>query len=448
MRFIIKGLLAICVVVLLSSCSETEKWLDVQITNHIEDYDVILIKNGADREEILIDENGEGRLSLKDVKTGYASIYYGPYSQLLWLDPDSDISLSFDGANFAKEVSFEGATAQINYYLNKSELQDIMINDCRLDESAFIAKTDSLLSENLRKLDGAELRQKFVDVEKKRLIYFTNSAFTFYPEFYPRFSGDTTYTASDAYLSKVKELWVMDDSYLELKEYKDFLRNAIPLLARAEFPDISTSIDRNIAFIESNIDNELIAEYAINSFIYSYIKRNGIDNYDKYIEIFNRFVKDEKVRESMDELVQKWDNISVGNPSPDFKATDINGKEYSLSDFEGKYVYIDIWATWCGPCKREAPFLKELEEVYKDEDIYIISLSCDSDREAWEKHLVQEEKEGIQIILEPNSTFLDDYMVVGIPHFLLLDKEGKIMNPKMSRPSNPETKVFLDGLVS
>ena len=155
-----------------------------------------------------------------------------------------------------------------------------------------------------------------------------------------------------------------------------------------------------------------------------------------------------KVKESMDELVQKWDNISVGNPSPDFKATDINGKEYSLSDFEGKYVYIDIWATWCGPCKREAPFLKELEEVYKDEDIYIISLSCDSDREAWEKHLVQEEKEGIQIILEPNSTFLDDYMVVGIPHFLLLDKEGKIMNPKMSRPSNPETKVFLDGLVS
>src|SRR5690554_2542162 len=162
MRFIIKGLLAICVVVLLSSCSETEKWLDVQITNHIEDYEVVLIKSGADNQEILIDDNGVGKLSLKNMEKGYASIYYGPYSQLLWLDPDSDISLSFDGENFAKEVSFEGATAQINYYLNKSELQDFMINDCRLDESAFIAKTDSLLSENLRKLDGAELTQKFV----------------------------------------------------------------------------------------------------------------------------------------------------------------------------------------------------------------------------------------------------------------------------------------------
>ncbi len=156
----------------------------------------------------------------------------------------------------------------------------------------------------------------------------------------------------------------------------------------------------------------------------------------------------EEMKKSMDELVLKWESIQVGNPSPDFKATDINGKEYSLADFKGKYVYIDVWASWCGPCKKEAPYLKELEDLYKEKDIYIVSLSCDSDRDAWEKQVKEENKEGVQIILEPNSTFLEDYMIIGIPHFLMLDSEGKIINSEMSRPSNPETKVYLDSLLN
>lgn len=446
MKKSIKGILAICVIVLLSSC--TGKSLSVQITNHKEDTELVLIKSGLDEQVIAIDENGVGLLQINDMEKGYATLYYGPYSRLIWIDPSSDIILSFNGDKFAEELNFEGSTAQINDYLNKSELKDIMINDCSLEESAFIAKADSLLKDNLQKLNEAQLPQQFMNIESKRLIYFTNSAFTFYPEFYPRFSGDKTYTPSESYLNKVKELLVIDDSYLDLKEYKDFLKSALSLLARREFPEISSSIDRNIAFVENNIDNELIAEFVINSNIYSYITRNGIENSDKYLEIFNRFVKNEEMKKSMDELVLKWQRIQVGSPSPDFNATDVNGKEYGLADFKGKYVYIDIWASWCGPCKKEAPYLKELEDLYKEKDIYIVSLSCDSDRDAWEKQVTEENKEGIQIILEPNSTFLEDYMIIGIPHFLMLDSEGKIINAEMSRPSSPETKVYIDSLLN
>lgn len=409
---------------------------------------MVLVGNGPEEQEIVVDGTGVGTLSLKDRKQGYASLYYGPYSRLIWVDPKSDMVIAFDGSTFANEVTFEGPTAQINDYLNKSELQEIMIDDCKLDEPAFMAKADSLLGENLRKLDEAKLPSQFVDVEKKRLTYFTYSAFAFYPEFYPRFSGDTTYVASDGYLKKLRELWVMDASCMDIKEYTDFLKNAIPLLARKEFPDLSPAIDRNIAFAEKNMDNGPIAEYAIHSYIYAYIKRNGLADLDKYRETYNRLVKDPQRKKSMEDLVQKWERIQIGNPSPDFVATDMNGKKYSLADFKGKYVYIDIWATWCGPCIKEAPFVQELEELYKEKDIYIVSLSCDADRGAWEKHMAKDNKEGNQIILDEGSTFLEDYMILGIPHFLMLDKEGKILNAQMSRPSDPATRAYLDSLLT
>lgn len=446
MKTTIKSFWAICTVLLLSSCAD--KSLMVQITNHTEDYDVVLVGYDAEEQEVVMDGSGVGTLSLKDRKKGYASLYYGPYYRLIWIDPNSNLGIGFDGTTFANEVTFEGPTAQINDYLNKSDLQEIMIDDCKLDEPAFIAKADSLLRENLRKLDEAQLPSQFVDREKKRLTYFTYSAFAFYPEFYPRFSGDTTYAVSKVYLDKLRELWVMDASCLDIKEYTDFLKNAIPLLARGEFPELSPAIDRNIAFVEKNMDNGPIAEYAIHSYIYAYIKRNGLDDSDKYRETYNRLVKDPQRKKSMEELIRKWERIRVGNLSPDFMATDINGKKYALADFKGKYVYIDVWATWCGPCKKEAPFLQELEQLYKEKDIYIVSLSCDADRGAWEKDMIKENKEGIQIILEANSSFLDDYMIIGIPHFLMLDSEGKILNSQMLRPSDPATRIYLDSLLN
>ena len=63
--------------------------------------------------------------------------------------------------------------------------------------------------------------------------------------------------------------------------------------------------------------------------------------------------------------------------APDFSLADINGKRFDLSDFKGKYVYMDIWATWCGPCKVQIPFMKELEKQFHDAPIHFVSVSLD-----------------------------------------------------------------------
>lgn len=132
--------------------------------------------------------------------------------------------------------------------------------------------------------------------------------------------------------------------------------------------------------------------------------------------------------------VQK--NALVGKPAPPFTFMDINGKKYSLSDFKGKVVYLDIWASWCGPCKQQIPAAKELEERYKGKDVAFVAVSIDQSEEAWKKCIAALNPAGVQIHASgDNGTFAKDYGVVSIPRFYLIDKKGNIISPDAKRPS-------------
>jgi thiol-disulfide isomerase/thioredoxin len=143
-------------------------------------------------------------------------------------------------------------------------------------------------------------------------------------------------------------------------------------------------------------------------------------------------------------------NLKKGQPSPKFNYPDINGKNISLDDLKGKYVYVDVWATWCGPCKREIPFLKELDEQYKGKDLAIVSLSIDKmeNKEKWQKMIQDQDLQGIQIMADKdwNSDFVTSYNITGIPRFILIDPQGNIYDANAPRPSDPRLKELLSSL--
>lgn len=143
---------------------------------------------------------------------------------------------------------------------------------------------------------------------------------------------------------------------------------------------------------------------------------------------------------------QEKKELKAGDKSPSFKYWDIDSVEVSLDDLKGKYVYIDVWATWCGPCKGELPHLKELEKKMHGKNIVFVSISCDKDKEAWKKMVKEKELGGVQLHNGGDREFMTAFAITGIPRFILLDKEGKIVNPKMTRPSNPETEKTLKEL--
>ena len=141
------------------------------------------------------------------------------------------------------------------------------------------------------------------------------------------------------------------------------------------------------------------------------------------------------------------DIVKVGDSMPAFTLhSTVNGTVNS-EDLKGKVVLINIFATWCGPCQREIPHLQKLEEKYHGKDIYFVSISCDNNKKAWENR-VRAGLKGIQLHFVNGDTFMNDYMIKGIPRFILLDKEGKIISVDMSRPSDPKTIAKLDELLN
>lgn len=146
-------------------------------------------------------------------------------------------------------------------------------------------------------------------------------------------------------------------------------------------------------------------------------------------------VKDDSTNEalSVEENSKQIDSITNDSitikDAPAFKLEDINGDLKSLSSYKGKLILMDIWATWCGPCIAQGPYIKELEEKYKNENIQFLSISIDTerDKEKWKKMVKEKNLAGAHLFAGAGSSFPLDYNVDFIPRFVLISPDGKIL---------------------
>jgi len=141
----------------------------------------------------------------------------------------------------------------------------------------------------------------------------------------------------------------------------------------------------------------------------------------------------------------------IGKASPDFDYENHKGGKTKLSELKGKYVYIDLWATWCAPCRAEIPYLQKIEEKYHGKNIEFVSVSIDKakDNEKWKKFVTDKQLGGTQLFADKDweSEFVTNYGVTGIPRFILIDPKGNIVTPDAERPSSPELQTQLDALL-
>ncbi len=137
---------------------------------------------------------------------------------------------------------------------------------------------------------------------------------------------------------------------------------------------------------------------------------------------------------------------------PNFDFINSNGGQTKLEDLKGKYLLIDIWATWCGSCAYEYPFLKKLEEKYKDKNIEFVSISVDDDKdiEKWRKMVKTKEMKGTQLhaLNSWKSDFIKATLVSELPRFIIVDPNGIIINSSSEKPSNSLLSSTLDNLLN
>ncbi|WP_316794119.1 TlpA disulfide reductase family protein [Pedobacter frigoris] len=169
-------------------------------------------------------------------------------------------------------------------------------------------------------------------------------------------------------------------------------------------------------------------------------------NYASYLDFIKRYGK---YLESpyhqlvMEELGTKLYN-SVAGPKPaiNFSYPDQKGKIVSLNDFKGKVVVVDVWATWCAPCKQQIPYLKKMEEELKGKDVAFISVTVDyeKDKQKWLDMLKDMDLHGIQLFAGGWTKITRDYAITVIPRFMVFDKAGNVVSTDAPRPSDPKLK--------
>jgi thiol-disulfide isomerase/thioredoxin len=137
--------------------------------------------------------------------------------------------------------------------------------------------------------------------------------------------------------------------------------------------------------------------------------------------------------------------------SPNFDYENHAGGKTSLESLKGKYVYIDVWATWCGPCRAEIPSLKALEESMHGKNIEFVSISVDvqKDYEKWKSFVTEKSLGGTQLYADNNwnSDFIKAFGINSIPRFILIDPTGKVIDADALRPSSPKLKEQLEGFL-
>lgn len=153
--------------------------------------------------------------------------------------------------------------------------------------------------------------------------------------------------------------------------------------------------------------------------------------------------------------VEKYrdENITLGSGQPaiDFCFPDKDGNRIALSDFKGKVVVVDVWATWCGPCMLEVPHMNKLEKEYANNDnVVFISVSTDkeSSKSTWLATIKKHQMGGYQLWADDASKIKEPYKINSIPRFMVFDKEGKIVSTNAPRPSDPALKDIIENTLN
>lgn len=196
------------------------------------------------------------------------------------------------------------------------------------------------------------------------------------------------------------------------------------------------------AILESG-DMELISDY----FRYlesDFILKGYTDALRKSKPLFMQYLPEGELKELVDTMYQIQERLDIGQLAPEFKLQDDQKKEWKLSDFKGKILIIDVWATWCGGCIEKLPYFIKLAERYKTrDDVEFMTISIDNEWSfgKWKDCLSKYKLQTVKNLIAPEeiTTFQKDYFVRGVPRYLIIDKDGCFIDSDAPGP--------VDGLV-
>ena len=454
------------------SCNQTEKQVQpTTISGNIQNVEadtVVLYSDNLVLDEkfnLKIPISKEGHFTdtlLTDIKEGFYLFTDGKNYLRLYLKDGDQTTLNYNAEDWVNTVKIEGNSIAANDYLIfKKELDDERraqrdsLN--RLSAEEFKAVSIGLLEKSKARLESTdELPTRFRELELQNLNYEHAGRLSYFAkrrnyeaEKYP----DSISKIDDDYIPEL----ATDDTYNEdlfrfSKNYQGWIYEKLQNNANVQHSSDSL-IDLNVALLEGigSIPSEVIRNQFFFRVSVPETYQFNEDNDLLYQRLVDAYTARYNAPELKDRLYSK--SLEKGTESPKFdQFEDINGNLMQLEDLKGKYVYMDLWATWCVPCRVEIPFLRKMEQDFHDKDVTFVSVSLDQakDKEKWKNVVKDSELGGIQLYAGGKafeSEFAKDYGIKSIPRFILIGPDGKVIDSNAPRPSDRNLRELLERLL-
>ena len=393
---------------------------------------------------------------------------YGDFMKSVYAEPGDDLKVIVNtNENNEKEFTYEGAAstyAQLMEQFSKIDTDfkeknaELEHGEYSLPWEDYTKAIDEMNDKKTEAINNTEgVSEAFKNIAKAELWTQNIKAKNRFQSYYNgNIKGED---AEEMNLEEIENIYVdafkFDTSALASVSFRSIIRR---YALSYQFQKMSGDDDNEIpwysrqdAFVPIykalKVDDSIptyFKEYALESFVSALIGFVGIDIADEIRKDFvNKYPGNNKV-ESLNAEYEKWSSLKSGEPAIDFTYENVAGKKESLSDYYGKVIYIDVWATWCAPCVSEFKSSKKLKARLADaEDVVFIYVSLD-DADKKDKWKIDLEMHGLDKDVNLfagggfDSPLCDSYLIEGIPRYILIDKEGKIHSSKAARPSSKD----------
>lgn len=386
--------------------------------------------------QIVVDEDGTFNTEVQFGKDMYdCAIFADKYMYRVCLEQGKHYNAVFDMTNGSEtEFEFTGEGSKENLFMrdywkgfrySDSVIDGLLACGSFEEFSAGIEHAAAPLREELK----ATNNKGFIDYYTKEMNSYELSYKFYYP--FIRTSASGVYRPEQSYLDAIANAPKMTDE--EYSSMIQFYAMNVPYM----FPDINLrEALRAVADFSSKQSRK---EEGIAAVLQSYASMGGSKTLKDAYEYYKENVKNPD--ENLCKMIENAMSLGPGVAAPEIEFEDIDGNIKHLADFQGKPLYIDLWASWCGPCCEEIPHLaKFVASLGENPEIVCISISIDDNRNDWTAKLAEDNSEWPQYLAtkDGQKAISRDYGVSGIPRFMLINADGTIASVNAGRPSDPD----------
>ena len=412
--------------------------------------------NSTLKQELEIDESGYFSGMVNIDSDGYYSFQIGRSYTNVRFKKGSDVKLSLDADSFFSSIEYFGDLKKVNNYnVSKSKMRSKLVGDTKeyfvVPLSEFLPKIRDTRDSLFSLLNKTGLTEQDKILEKKIIEYEYLQSYNNYKKFYT-YHKNRDPELPDGYYDPIINMDIDDDEIFKYsRAYRNLIIDNYRLTSKKYLKNnpkvgIIDFVQEKIKTIKSNDIKDQFSSMLIRQM------NEKNPNIEKdYLRIMELLTADRL----KNKLTMRYESAKVskeGSASVNFTYENFKGGTTSLESLKGRLLYIDVWATWCGPCIKEMPYLKKLIGDYRGKEIEFVSISVDSknDYSKWRKMVAEKEIGGIQLYDQQgfDSEFMKAFSVSIIPRFMMIDSNGNIITGNAPRPSSEKVREYINNYLT